>query len=126
MVFSKKKGVHLESIFTFPTFRPDLIITSKKHLQQIETVCAIFERAPQKKGGPRQLPHSPHPISTSGKQQRVISMAGFSRFTKAAKPLYSPIIAKAPSVQIPVQVQLHRFISMAIKTSWSLEKFPDP
>ena len=56
---SLKKRSHLESISIFPTFRPDFIITSNKHLQQIETVCIIFE------GGPRQLSHSPHPISTT-------------------------------------------------------------
>ena len=32
---------------------------SQKHLQRNKTVYAIFE------GGPRQLPHSPHPISTT-------------------------------------------------------------
>ena len=42
------------------SFCPDFVITSKKHLHRIEIVCAIFE------GGPRQLSHSPHPISTTG------------------------------------------------------------
>ena len=55
----KKKGLHLELISIFPSFRPDFIRTHKKRLQRIETVCAIFE------GGPRQLPHSPHPLSTT-------------------------------------------------------------
>ena len=36
-----------------------------KHLQRIETVCAIFEGGPQKKGGLRRLPHLPQPISTT-------------------------------------------------------------
>ena len=35
----------------FPTFRPDFIIISKKHLLPNESVCAIFEGGPQKKGG---------------------------------------------------------------------------
>ena len=53
----------------FPTFRPDFIMISKKHLQRNQTICAIFEEPPKieegpsKKRGPRQLPHSPHPIS---------------------------------------------------------------
>ena len=33
------------------------------------------------------------------KQQCVILMVGFSRFTKAVKPLPSPTIAQAPSIK---------------------------
>ena len=50
MVFSKIKSLHLESIFIFPTFCPDFIITSKKHLQRIETAGAVSWGAPKKKG----------------------------------------------------------------------------
>ena len=39
----KKKKVSPRTDLVFPTFRPDFVITSKKHLQRIETVCAIFE-----------------------------------------------------------------------------------
>ena len=61
----KKKRFFPRIDLVFSTFRPDFIIISKKHLQRNETVCAIFERGVPKKGGPRQLPHSPHSISTT-------------------------------------------------------------
>ena len=58
MVVSKKKSLYRIDL-VLPTFCPNFMMVSKKHLQLTETICAIF------KGGPRQLPHSPHPISTT-------------------------------------------------------------
>ena len=62
------------------------------------------------------------------KQQYVISMDGFSRFTKAVNPLPSPTIAEAPSVQ--PSMQSLQLISWAIKNSlftpkisWPLVRF---
>ena len=60
----KKKRSSPRIDLVFLTFRPDFIITSKKHLQRIETLCAIFEGG-QKPRVTRQLLHSPHPISTT-------------------------------------------------------------
>ena len=57
MVISRKKRSSPQIDFIFPTFRPNFILISKKHLQQNETICAIFkggapkiDRDPQKKG----------------------------------------------------------------------------
>ena len=55
------------------------------------------------------------------KQQCVISMAGFCRFTKAAKPLPLPTIAEVPSVQMLMQSV--QFISWAIKIVNHLKNF---
>ena len=51
---------------------------SKKHLQLTETICAIFKGGALKSrgalnGGLRQLPHSPHPISTTDLSSVVFS-----------------------------------------------------
>ena len=59
MMVSKKKRSLPRIDLVLPTFCPNFMMVSKKHLQLTETICAIF------KGGPRQLPHSPHPISTT-------------------------------------------------------------
>ena len=56
----KRSSLRIEQL-VFSTFRSNLIMISKKHLQQNETICGIF------KGGPRQLPHSPRPISTTAR-----------------------------------------------------------
>ena len=44
-----------------PTFRSNFIIISERHMQQTQTISAVF------KGDQRQLPHSPHPIFTAGR-----------------------------------------------------------
>ena len=49
-VFSKKKRSLPRIDLVFLTFRPDFIIISKKHLQQNESVCGIFEGGAPKKG----------------------------------------------------------------------------
>ena len=82
----KKKGLHFDFISDFPIFLPKSRRSLKKkkkvftqnrplnkHLQRIQNYICCFrggalkiERGPQKKGGLRRLPHSPHPISTTG------------------------------------------------------------
>ena len=86
-VFSKKKRSSLRFHLRFLYFPPKITVFSKKkrsslrivlytlnkHLQRIETVCAIFKGAPKieaKKGGLRQRPHLAHPISTTGWEEK--------------------------------------------------------
>ena len=59
-MWSLKKRSSLRIHLALPTFRPNFIMISNKHLQLTETICAIF-----KGKGQRQLPHSPHSISTT-------------------------------------------------------------
>ena len=49
-------------------------------------------------------------------------MAGFSHFTKAAKPLPLPTIAETPSEQ--TLMELLQLIMRYKKTHWSLKNFP--
>ena len=66
IVISQKRSSD-EFVLRFPTFSNNFIVIFKKNLQQNKTICIIFKKgAPKNEGGPRQLPHSPHPISTTG------------------------------------------------------------
>ena len=80
----RKKGLYFDFISDFSIFLPKsgcslkknslfriVLYTLNKHLQRIETVCAIFEGGP-KKGGLRRLPHSLYPISTTACRQTKI------------------------------------------------------
>ena len=62
MVISKS-SIRIDLLF--PNFRPNFIMILKKLIQQNKAVCSIFEGVPKIEGGPRKLPHSPHPISTT-------------------------------------------------------------
>ena len=73
----KKKRSSLQFRLSFPYFRPKIKLFSKKWSSPritlstnicsgLKTVSTTFEGGPPKKGGGlRQLPHSPHPISTT-------------------------------------------------------------
>ena len=50
--WSLKKKSSPRIDLAFPTFRPDFIMISKKHLQRNETICAIFEGPPKIEEGP--------------------------------------------------------------------------
>ena len=48
MVVSKtKKRTSFQIAFVFLTFRPNVIMISKKHIQENETICGIFEGGPE-------------------------------------------------------------------------------
>ena len=81
----KKEGLHFDFISDFPIFLPKSRRSLKKKKRsslrtvlwanicsESKTVYAVFEGGPlksrgppQKRGGLRRLPHSPHPISTT-------------------------------------------------------------
>ena len=79
----KKKGLPLNFISDFPIFHPKSRCSPKKkglHSESSsdQTFAAnpkqyvLFSRGgPQKKGGLRRLPHSPHPISTTVHAHRI-------------------------------------------------------
>ena len=57
IVTTKKKRSSPRIDLVFPTFCPSFIMISEKHMQQTETICAIFKGAAKiegilKKGGP--------------------------------------------------------------------------
>ena len=82
----KEKGFHFDLISYFAIFLPKSWGSLKKHIHQNEIICGIF------KGGPRQLPHSPHPISTTD------SMA-FCQNTKISR--HTLILFTAHSLENP-------------------------
>ena len=65
----KKKGLHSES-------------SSEQTSAANPKLYMLFSRGgPQKKGGLRRLPHSPHPISTTAKMSLTVKISGLKRTT---------------------------------------------
>ena len=81
----KKKKSSLPFALSFPYFRTQIRVFSKKkkvftqnrplnkHLQRIQNCMCCFRGGPQKKGGLKRLPYSPHPISTTDRLYKLTS-----------------------------------------------------